>query len=285
MFYKIENELYTAQINDMGAELHSLRSKADGVEYVWYGKPEIWYGQAPVLFPVVGQVINDRYLYQGKEYAMPKHGLARKLPFKVKSAEACEISFSLESDAATKEKYPFDFELIITYKLDGALLRATHTVINKTKGEMWFSLGAHPGFNCEIGDTIELEKPETIDMEQIDGENLVIDKKFPLLDNSNTIEITEELFKKDALILSGMKSEKLKIVSKRLGRELEFVFGKAPFLGIWAKPAAPYVCIEPWYGINDSHKPYADLSEKRGIQHLNENESFEFTWTAQPKKI
>ena len=65
--------------------------------------------------------------------------------------------------------------------------------------------------------------------------------------------------------------------------EIEFTFGKCPFLGIWAKPGAPYVCIEPWYGVNDGREVKKDISEKRGIQHLNEGETFEFSWTAEIK--
>ena len=278
MFYKIENEFFTCEIDDMGAQLHSLKSKENGKEYIWYGKTEIWYGQAPVLFPVIGQLIDDKYRYNGKEYSMPKHGLARKLPFAVKECGGAKAVFSLESDENTLKSYPFEFELLVTFELIGKSLKNTMTVINKTKGEMYFSIGAHPGFNCAVGDVIEFEYPETIPTERIDSDNLIIDKKFPLLENGREIEITEEIFKADALILSGMKSEKLRIKGEN---ELEFTFGKCPFLGIWAKPGAPYVCLEPWYGVNDGREVKADISEKRGIERLAEGETFEFFWNAE----
>ena len=280
MYYKIENEFYTASVDDMGAQLHSFCSK-QGEEYLWQGNPDIWYGQAPVLFPFIGQLKNDKFIYNGKEYSCHKHGLARKLLFKVKSIEDSKVVFSLESDENTLKQYPFEFELLIAYELCGRKLKATHTVINKTDGKMYFSIGAHPGFNCEIGDVIEFEKPETLETQRIDSENLIIEQKFPVLDDSKEIVITKELFDNDALILSGIESEKLSIVSKNLGRKLEFVFGKAPYLGIWAKPAAPYVCIEPWYGVNDSHEDYGEVSNKVGIQSLEAGESFEFSWTAE----
>ena len=85
----------------------------------------------------------------------------------------------------------------------------------------------------------------------------------------------------DKSIDLAFTEKKLSIVSKNLGRKLEFVFGKAPYLGIWAKPAAPYVCIEPWYGVNDSHEDYGEVSNKVGIQSLEAGESFEFSWTAE----
>ena len=278
MFYKIENEFLTCEIDDMGAQLHSLISKENGKEYIWQGNPDIWYGQAPVLFPVIGQLINDKYFYNGVEYTMPKHGLARKLPFIVKECEGAKAVFSLESDENTLKSYPFEFEYLVTFELKGKSLVNTMTVVNKTKGEMYFSIGAHPGFNCNVGDVIEFEQPETLATERIDKENLIIPEKFPFMENEKSFVITKEIFEPDALILSDIKSEKLRIKGEN---EIEFTFGKCPFLGIWAKPGAPYVCIEPWYGVNDGREVKKDISEKRGIERLGEGETFEFSWTAE----
>ena len=278
MYYRIENEFFTCEIDDMGAQLHSLKSKDRGTEYIWQGNPDIWYGQAPVLFPVIGQLINDKYFYNGIEYTMQKHGIARKLLFKVKEYEGAKAVFSLESDEKTLEVYPFEFEYLVTFELKGKALVNTMTVINKTDGEMYFSVGAHPGFNCKAGDVIEFEQPETLATERIDKENLIIDEKFPLIENSREIVITKEIFEPDALILSGMKSKKLRIKGEN---EIEFTFGDCPFLGIWAKPGAPYVCIEPWYGVNDGREVKDDISKKRGIQRLEKGETFEFAWVAE----
>lgn len=278
MFYKIENDILTCEIDDMGAQLHSLKSKENGTEYIWQGNPDIWYGQAPVLFPVIGQLINDKYFYNGTEYTMPKHGLARKLLFNVKECEGAKAVFSLESDENTLKVYPFDFEYLVTFELKDKSLVNTMTVINKTKGEMYFSVGAHPGFNCKVGDVIEFEQPETLATERIDKENLIIPEKFPFMENEKSFVITKEIFEPDALILSDIKSEKLRIKGDN---EIEFTFGKCPFLGIWAKPGAPYVCIEPWYGVNDGREVKKDISEKRGIERLGEGETFEFSWTAE----
>ena len=280
MFYKIENEFFTCEIDDMGAQLHSLKSKENGTEYIWQGNPDIWYGQAPVLFPIIGQLINDKYFYNGVEYTMPKHGLARKLLFSVKECEGAKAVFSLESDDNTLKAYPFDFEYLVTFELKGKALVNTMTVVNKTDGEMYFSVGAHPAFNCKVGDIIEFEQAETLATERIDKENLIIPEKFPFIENSKEFEITKEIFEPDALILSDIKSEKLTIKGENT---VEFTFGKCPFLGIWAKPGAPYVCIEPWYGVNDGREVKADISEKRGIQRLDKGETFEFSWTAEIK--
>ncbi len=280
MFYKIENDFLTCEIDDMGAQLHSLVLKENGKEYIWQGNPDIWYGQAPVLFPVIGQLIDDKFRYNGVEYTMPKHGLARKLLFNVKECEGSKAVFSLESDENTLKSYPFDFELLVAFELKGKSLVNTMTVVNKTNGDMYFSIGAHPGFNCSIGDVIEFEQPETLVTERIDSDNLLIPEKFPVVENSKEIVITEDVFKKDALILSGIKSKKLTIKGEN---EIEFTFGDCPVLGIWAKPGAPYVCIEPWYGINDDRDVKDDISKKREIQHLAEGGVFGFSWVAEIK--
>ena len=185
--------------------------------------------------------------------------------------------FSLESDENTLRSYPFDFELLVAFELKEKTLVNTMTVINKTDDKMYFSIGAHPGFNCTVGDKIEFEKAETLSTERIDSDNLIIDKKFPFIENEKSFEITKEIFEPDALILSEIESEKLTIKGEN---EVEFTFGKCPFLGIWAKPGAPYVCIEPWYGVNDGREVKSDISEKRGIECLEANGTFEFTWEA-----
>lgn len=280
MYYKIENEFLTCEIDDMGAQLHSLKLKENGKEYIWQGNPEIWYGQAPILFPIIGQLIDDKYRYNGVEYTMPKHGLARKLLFNLKECKGAKAVFSLESDEKTLKSYPFDFELLVSFELKEKSLVNTMTVVNKTDGEMYFSIGAHPAFNCKVGDIIEFELPETLATERIDSDNLLLSEKFPFIENSRKFVITENIFKDDALILSGVKSKKLIIKGEN---EVEFTFGDCPVLGIWAKPGAPYVCIEPWYGINDDRSVKDDISNKREIRRLDKNQTFEFAWSAEVK--
>lgn len=281
MFYKIENDYLTAEINDAGAELHSLFNKENGVEYLWQGNPDVWYGQSPVLFPIIGRLLDDKYRYNGKEYIMQKHGFARKRTFDVVSCERNEAVFVLRSDDSTREMYPFEFELFVKFELLGKMLQATHTVVNKTDGEMYFSIGGHPGFNCEIGDYLEFDKKETLDTETIDAESIRIPEKTPVLRDEKKIVITEDIFKKDALILSGIRSNAVTLRSDKHSRAVRFTFGDVPFLGIWAKPGAPYVCIEPWCGVNDNRDKKDDISEKEGIIRLPKGSIFDLTYTAE----
>lgn len=279
MFYTIQNDFLTAQINDAGAELHSLVRNSDGFEYIWQGDPAVWYGQAPVLFPIIGRLLDDKYRFNGTEYAMKKHGFARKRTFTVVSCERNEAVFLLQSDESTRACYPFEFDLYVKFELLGKTLRATHTVVNRTSGEMYFSLGGHPAFNCELGDVLSFDRPETLSTETIDDDSFRLPERTPVLDNASDITITAHLFDHDALILSGIRSRAVTLRHAEPGHDVRFIFGDVPYLGIWAKPGAPYVCLEPWCGVNDDRRARDDLSEKDAIQRLPEGGIFDLVYT------
>lgn len=89
----ISNEYLTATFQELGAELKSLRM--EGKEYIWPGDPEIWKGSCPLLFPICGGLKEDQYTYQGKEYHLPRHGVARTRTFRVESQRADQVVFLL----------------------------------------------------------------------------------------------------------------------------------------------------------------------------------------------
>ena len=280
MIYTIENEFLRVSAEDDGAQLSSVELKENGKEFLWQGDPSVWYGRAPVLFPIIGQLLDGKYRYNGREYEMPKHGFARHSVFAIKEQSGDSMTFSLASSDETRKCYPFEFELLIKYSVSGHTLRCTSTVINKTDGEMYFSIGAHPGFNCRIGDAIKFEKDENLRMMRIDSSSILMDETFPVeLENGRTIRLTEHIFDKDALILAGFNSVCLRLV--RGDTPVNFTLGKALYLGILAKPNAPYVCLEPWYGVNDSCDKKDSIAEKRGIEKLEKGETFSFDWTAE----
>lgn len=283
MITKIENAVFSAEIKHDGAELHSLIKKDTEREYIWYGKEEIWYGQSPILFPFIGKLLDDKYRYDGKEYTMQKHGFARKRPFELIEKTDTEATFFQTYDDKTLKMYPFKFELFVKFTLEDDGLKVTHTVKNIDSKKMYFSLGAHPGFNIEIGDKLIFDEKETLVTERIDKDSIIAVFDEPLLNNAREVEITNEIFVEDALILNGYKSKGVTLQSKKNEDILHFDMGDAPFLGVWAKPGAPYVCIEPWWGVNDSYDRKDDVSQKRGIQSLEAGDVFEYSWKAEIK--
>ncbi len=280
MLFSAENENFSLAVKEMGAELSSLKSKKTGVEYIWYGKEEIWYGQSPVLFPIIGRLLDDKYLVDGKEYSMPKHGIARKRPFELLKNDGDSLTFIQKYSDESLKNYPYRYELEVNFQLTQNGLKVTHTVKNLDDKVMYFSLGAHPGFNCKIGDYLEFSDDDELFTERIDGESIIIDEKFPVFTDEKKIEITDSIFEEDALILSEFNSKELYLKSNEHDRVIKFSFD-SPFLGIWAKPGAPYVCLEPWWGVNDDYNKKPDFSQKRGIMALNANESRSFSWEVQ----
>ena len=277
MIYTAENQKFTLGVKEMGAELTSLKSKETGYEFIWDGNTDIWYGQSPILFPIIGRLLDDKYRLNGNEYTMPKHGIVRKKPFKLISSTSDSLTFSQTNDDESIAMYPYEFEIQVKFQLTDTGLSVTHTVFNNTSEKMYFSFGAHPAFNCKIGDYLEFENNEELLTERIDHESILIEEKFPVDIQDKSIYLTKDLFCDDALILSGYTSKSISLKSDSHNRVVKFNFD-SPFLGIWAKPNAPYVCIEPWWGVNDNYDKKQDISEKRGIMVLEANQSQSFNW-------
>ncbi len=277
MVYSAENSKFTLAVKEMGAELNSLKSKETGIEYIWNGNTDIWYGQSPILFPIIGRLLDDKYTLNGKEYSMDKHGIVRKKPFTLVEKTENSLTFVQTDDDESITKYPYKFELKVKFQLTEKGLRVTHTVKNNNDSVMYYSFGAHPAFNCQIGDYLEFNKDTSLETERIDHESILIDEKFPIEMDGNKVVLTKDLFVDDALILSSFDSDSISIKSNSHDRIIKFDFD-SPFLGIWAKPNAPYVCLEPWWGVNDSYNKVSDFSEKRGIMALEPNSSKEFAW-------
>lgn len=281
MNYTLHNDSVNISVKKYGAELSSFKSLDTSIEYLWQGNPDVWYGQSPILFPIVGTLLNDKCKIDGKECEMFRHGIARKRDFELKEQTENSLTLTQSWNNESLERYPFKYIFDIEFKLDGKKLTVTHTVKNADDKTMYFSIGAHPGFNCKIGDRLSFAEPETLVCEKIDSESILDGKFYPTLKNETDIVITKDIFDGDALILSGMKSDTVYLKSDLRPQVIKFNFGKAPVLGIWAKPGAEYVCIEPWYGINDSREVVSDFSRKRLIQKLEPGEEFIFPWSAE----
>ena len=274
----LKNKQLTVKVKPYGAELSGVMSNESGREYLWQGDPSIWSGQSPILFPITGRLLSDSFLYHDKKYYLPKHGFARKSQFEILAASDTEASFRLESSEETHRVYPFDFALTVWYTLDKATLRVLHIVKNLGNEEMYFSLGAHPAFQIAIGDFVKFSEYETFTTLLFDESGLACGEKT-LAKHRKSIEITEHLFDHDALFFPNLSSTSAKIVSKT-GRELlRMDFDRVPFVGLWAKPGAPFVCIEPWHGICDSPTVTGKIEEKPYINSLAPSSEFRFSYS------
>ncbi|MEI7881600.1 MAG: aldose 1-epimerase family protein [bacterium] len=280
----ISNSMMSVTVKRHGAELCSLKA-ADGTEYLWQADPAVWGRHAPLLFPIVGKLAQGRYRFEGKEYALNPHGFARDMDFALVTANATGLSYRLNDTPETRKQYPFEFNLMRHFRLSDGVLEVTTEVTNTGDKVLPFSIGEHPGFALNWGakDRVEdyallFEKAERLDAHFLDSNGLVSDQTGRILSNKTVLPLRSDLFDRDALIFLKIKSQKISLCSRRHARRVTVKFSGYPQLGIWAKPGAPFVCIEPWYGHADPASHDGELMNKPGIIKLAPGSVFSCNW-------
>lgn len=281
----LENDHLKVMVNKKGAELASAKNKSTGLEYMWSADPAYWAKTSPLLFPIVGTLRNDSFLYQGKFYTLSRHGFARDMIFDVVEQDKSSATFQLLSNDTTLEKYPFNFILEINYEIENSFLVVSYNVKNSGPDTMYFSIGGHPAFKVPLTDKTNFEdhylrfsEEENEPRWPIDSHGLILDTPMPLLEHSSTLKLTHDLFNQDALVFKNLKSHQVSIRSDKHEHGLDFNFEGFPYLGVWSYKDANFVCIEPWCGISDSSSHNQNLLEKEGIQELAPAESWSRSW-------
>ena len=289
MRYILENEFLTAEIDSFGAEVKSVRHKADGRDYMWHGDPKYWGRTSPVLFPFVGSLKNKEYRFGGKTYPMGQHGFARDMEFTCETQAGQNIPagnciwFTLTSTDETYEKYPFAFRLHIGYELDGYELKVLWKVENTDNKTMYFSIGAHPAFLCPInGEDSKLGyglKFHGLATElhhhgnTADGMAVMDDKILPLEDG--TVKFTPGFFDDCTYMIEGRQTNEVSLLDKT-GAPYVTVLFDTPLFAVWSPEGkdAPFICIEPWYGRCDTADFTGTLEEREHGNVLAAGENF-----------
>ncbi len=257
MQFTLSSHGASATLDTIGGELTGY--KQDGVEYVWQGDPAYWSGHAPVLFPIVGALKNGSIRLEGKEYTMPKHGVARKREFALLEKTEDSATFLCKADSESMQMYPFRFVLTVTHRLLENGFVTTYGVTNEDEREMPFCIGGHPGFRCPLNDGERFEEyellfdeSETIPALYTDGGTLLLrDSAVQLIKDGRRIPLRYSDFDKDAFILDGIRSRGVRLVHKATGKGLHFSFDGFAALVVWTPPTqkAPFLCLEPWAGL------------------------------------
>lgn len=289
MIYTIENDLLKIDVNECGAELCSIYSKKRKREYIWQQDPEVWANAAPVLFPFIGNLKGGEFSYEGQKYKIPKHGFVRHNDqMKLVSQSAHRLSFLLKSNEETLAMYPFKFELKISFSLLENKLQVFHEIVNKNEGPMLFSIGAHPALKVpwKEGENrddyfLEFEHKEESTIFGLSDNGLLLHTEKPGLDKTNKLVLEDGLFDDDALIYTDLNSSLISLKSKTSKGKVSVNFDDFPFLGIWSKPNANFVCIEPWDGLPDFETSDQELLKKTGIIKLREGNVHYASYTIQ----
>ncbi|MGC4038062.1 MAG: aldose 1-epimerase family protein [Chitinophagaceae bacterium] len=284
--YTIENDSLRVTIKSKGAELDSIYNKQTGLEYMWNADAAFWAKKSPVLFPIVGELKNQTYYYENNAYSLSRHGFAREMEFVVTNKTSDSVTLSLSTNEDTLTKFPFNFVFSLVYKVTDNRLSVMYVIKNTGNKQLYFSVGGHPAFKVPVtSDTtysdyyLKFDQNETTGRWPISKDGLIEKSPTPLLDNSDKIKLSKELFYKDAIVLKHLQSGKISLLNEKNRNGLEFDFHEFPFLGIWAAKNADFVCIEPWCGIADSVDSDQQLVHKEGINRLDPDTDFERTWS------
>ncbi len=260
---------YSASVLPFGAELCSLKHEPSRTEFIWQADKSIWPRHAPVLFPFVGRLKNFEYRYNTKTYSIEQHGFARDSLFTlVEQKEDCAV-FELTDSAYTQTRYPFQFSLRVGYYLFGNSLQMEFEISNKGKDIMPVSFGAHPAFAIDQPEDAFLVFDKDLDplSWQLDA-NFISNRQKSVTNGKGRIDVDGNTFKYDAIVLENLKSKWITLYSKSSTKNVKVDVEGWPYLGIWAKADAKFICIEPWFGIADSADFEGDVMEKKGVIHL-----------------
>ncbi len=283
MLITLKSQGYTVSLETVGGELKSYKNEA-GKEYVWNSDPDFWPRSSPLLFPSIGNLRNGKTNINGQEYEICKHGFVRDMEMGYEMEGDSKVTFSCEYNEETLKSYPFRFRLCLTYELDGPELRMTYLVTNADDKDMYYHLGAHPGFMCPLEEgekfsdyVLKFPYAETCDSPVYDLENFQFDpvntKRY--LDNSDTVKLDYSLFDIDALVFPYLKSKSVKLMNPATGKGVEMDYTDFSTIAFWtpAKVQAPFLCLEPWNGAAIFADEDNESIHKRDIQAITPGES------------
>jgi galactose mutarotase-like enzyme len=260
----------TAQIDPLGAQLSVLRD-GKGRDLLWNGDPSIWKGRAPVLFPIVGALAGGSYRVKSGSYHLPRHGFARDRRFEVIHSTNAAAEFELAADQATLNIYPFRFSLQIGFALDGPALAVKTRIRNTGEVPMPASFGYHPALRWPLPfglersrHFIEFERDEPAPVRRLDADGLLTPTPHPTPVSDRRLALADSLFQDDAIIFDAIRSRSVTYGADG-GPRLRMSHPHMPYLGVWTKPGAPFICIEPWHGVADPEGFSGNFDAKPGV--------------------
>ncbi|MDE7244318.1 MAG: aldose 1-epimerase family protein [Oscillospiraceae bacterium] len=287
MLYTIENDFLRMTIDSTGAQMMSITA-ADGTEYLWNGDKTYWGGRAPNLFPYVGRLTNDTYTVDGKAYQMGRHGFSRHEQFEARQEGPDKITLRITATEKTLAVYPWNFAFSVSYELDGSTVSITYCVENLDSKEMYFGLGAHPGFRVPLEEgksftdyKLTFSRPaqpwraEMTDACMMNGQQT----PYPL-QNGVEMPLRHDLFDRDAVVLTNM--DRTVTLSAGEGTKgLTLAIPRMRYLGVWHTPKsdAPFVCLEPWASLPSRQDIVEDFAQQNDLIALSPGEVYRNRWS------
>ena len=279
----LHNEHISIEVSDLGAELQSIKD-AEGKEYLWQGDDKYWGRRSPILFPIVCGLYKGTYRTEGETFQLGRHGFARDMNFQIIKHTDDRVTYVLGDTENTLRQYPYHFMLSVTYKLVKNEIHVIWHVLNTDTREIHFQIGAHPAFNLpgiaegdDVKGVLRFDNSGTIDRIYGNHEGCITADRYEL----PTLEgglwpFTEESFKDDAVIIDQSQIHSIEILNPEDASTAVAVDFKAPCVGIWTPygKKAPFICLEPWYGVHDHLGYKGQFRDKYLMNHLQPGASF-----------
>ena len=282
---QIKNDKLTLTINEHGAEMVSIKDNG-GEEYLWDGDSKYWGRHSPILFPLVCGVWKDTFRINGKEYPMKRHGFARDTDFKLIAKGEDRVIYALHDNADTLKKYPYHFNLGISYRLDDNKIHVVWHVENTDDKTIYFQIGGHPAFlvpgakkDEPVKGTLRLDNPEP--MRVFGNVNGCLAKGYHKVNTDNgLLHFTEDTFKDNALIFDHSQLKHIELLDENVKPHVTLDI-KTPAVGLWSPYGKhdPFVCIEPWYGIADWAEYDGEFKDRYLMNKLLPGSSFMSEYT------
>ncbi|QNM84819.1 aldose 1-epimerase family protein [Polaribacter pectinis] len=287
--YTISNDSITVSVKSFGAELTSIKKASK--EYLWQGNPEFWKHQSPILFPIVGRLVDHDYNFKNKNYKMNFHGFAWKSEFNLIKKTQKSLTFELLPSENSRKQYPFEFKLQIEYVINGNILDVNYFVENPAENEdLYFSIGGHPAFNIPLKNGQQRDEyqlvfdndstPTSRDKES----GLFVDTYTQFFEKPGILQIKDSTFIEGALVFNPNPFSKATLVHKPTKEEFFTIhFKDFPYVGIWSQkdPKTPFIAIEPWYGVADNIHHNKEFTLKEGIQILKPKKEFHSSFSVE----
>lgn len=195
-------------------------------------------GGIPILFPICGNLPDDQYSLDGQTYGLKQHGFARDLPWQVTHQDvtgAASLTLELTSSEATIARYPFDFKLAFTFRLQGHVLEIEQQFTNLSDRPMPFSSGLHPYFLVKDKSQLDFEIPAAEFRNHLTGSVETFEGSFDF----SQAEID--------LAFQGLTATAATVTDRHLGRQLTLSWSPDyTKLVFWAVEGKDYYCLEPW---------------------------------------
>lgn len=279
----ISNEILNIAVSAAGAEMQSLKHLPSGRELLWQGDAKFWNRRSPILFPAVGGLWNGTCHVGDKDYALPKHGFMRDKTWTLKAQTAHSVSYEYVDKGEDRAAFPWHYVVGVTYEVDGRFVRAKFAVKNTGDETMYFQMGGHPGFalhdfeeNAEVDGYVRLEgKPDHLLRAGEQGCTEPTAFPVPMTDDG-LVPLCVETFANEALIFDAHQIERATLLDRQC-RPVAAVKSTAPVWLFWSPQGvhAPFVCVEPWYGLCDPIGFAGDVSERPYINRLEPGTTWE----------